>query len=327
MPHNRNPNLKILTLEKDRVQFELSDTDVSMANSLRRILIAEVPTLCIDTVEIEVNTTPLVDEFIAHRLGLIPLRSMRPMEQWQFNHECVCEIDDMNPDAYCKKCSVEFTLDVDYDTMIQQYETDEPNITITSRDLISSDEMVQPVHFSTEEEDQVATDKGITIIRIGRGQALKLKCVAVKGIGKEHAKWSPVATVAMKYDPIVRLNDDMLDQYSEEQKLGLKNCCPQEVFDIEDSTKLLFVDKPEQCIFCKECIFTAEDYRKTPESKLAVEIKHSPDKFYFTVETTGAVLAKEVVKDALRVLTAKLQKLGASVMKNQAAANDMSDLI
>ena len=58
-----------------------------------------------------------------------------------------------------------------------------------------------------------------------------------------------------------------------------------------------------------------------------MEIKHSPDKFYFTVETTGAVLAKEVVKDALRVLTAKLQKLGASVMKNQAAANDMSDLI
>jgi hypothetical protein len=86
-----------------------------------------------------------------------------------------------------------------------------------------------------------------------------------------------------------------LDQYTEEQKLSLVDCCPTKVFEFDEYTQSVMVKNPSSCIFCKECVYTIEDFRRQPEDKLAVEVKHSADKFSFTVETTGALLPKEVI--------------------------------
>lgn len=206
MPYNRAPVIKILEMRDDFLCFELSKTDASMANTLRRIMMAEVPTLAIDLVEFEDNTTVLQDEFLALRLGLIPLRSELPngMKGWNYNHECDC-------DDHCEKCSVTFSLDCSYESLIDGLPSHQQGIAtaITSRNLLSMNDHVQPVHFGNEEEEQKSHDKGIVIVNVGPGQRLKLTAIAKKGIAKEHAKWSPVATVAMKYDPIVKLNEEM----------------------------------------------------------------------------------------------------------------------
>lgn len=206
MPFNRAPNVKVIELRDDYINFELTDTDISMANALRRMMIAETPILCIDLVEFEDNTTVLQDEFIAHRLGLIPLRATREggMASWSYNFECDC-------DNYCHKCSASFTIDCDFNDIVSRLplHQQEVAISITTRDLISLSDDVTPVHFSNQAEEDRSRDKGIVIVKLGPGQRLKLKAIAKKGIGKEHAKWNPVSTVALKHDAIVTLNEDM----------------------------------------------------------------------------------------------------------------------
>ena len=73
--HRRVPRVDVRRLDKNYCEFLLTNTDASAANALRRVMLADVPTIAIDLVEIEINTTVLNDEFIAHRLGLIPLVS------------------------------------------------------------------------------------------------------------------------------------------------------------------------------------------------------------------------------------------------------------
>ena len=85
----RDVNIKITNLERDEIQFTLSNTDISVANALRRVMISEVPTLAIDTVKIKSNTSCLNDEFLAHRLGMIPLVS-RDVDDFNLTRACEC---------------------------------------------------------------------------------------------------------------------------------------------------------------------------------------------------------------------------------------------
>lgn len=70
-----DPKIQLRSLTDQRADFILSNVSLSFANALRRVIIAEVPTVAIDTVEIMNNTTVLPDEMLAHRLGMIPLIS------------------------------------------------------------------------------------------------------------------------------------------------------------------------------------------------------------------------------------------------------------
>lgn len=133
--YQRFPTVKIRELKDDYCKFELHSTDASLANALRRVMIAEVPTVAIDLVEIEVNSSVLNDEFIAHRLGLIPLTSDRAMSM-RFSRDC----DACDGDGQCEFCSVEFHLRAKC--------INDQTLDVTSKDLYSSDHTVVPVDFS-----------------------------------------------------------------------------------------------------------------------------------------------------------------------------------
>ena len=177
------PSVNVREAGKYHVVFALKNVDLAFANSLRRVIIAEIPTIAIDLVEVESNTTVLPDEFVAHRLGLVPLDS-RDAEQLQDTRDCECE-------GYCDNCSITLELEA--------LCTANEVMKVYARDILPS---------SSRPNDQIgrpvltdADGLGPVITKLRQGQEIKLKCVAKKGTAKEHAKWAPTAAVGFEYDP------------------------------------------------------------------------------------------------------------------------------
>ena len=64
--------MKVMDKKNNQVTFS-AELDESLANAIRRY-VDQIPILAIDEVEISKNDSPLYDETIAHRIGLIPLK-------------------------------------------------------------------------------------------------------------------------------------------------------------------------------------------------------------------------------------------------------------
>ena len=75
--------MKIISKNSDKICFS-AETNENLANAIRRH-INEIPILAIDEVEISKNDSPLYDETIAHRVGLIPLKMKKGFKENEKN--------------------------------------------------------------------------------------------------------------------------------------------------------------------------------------------------------------------------------------------------
>ncbi len=165
-----SPSVVVVEKSDNRIVIEFNNIPRQYVNALRRLAISEVPTLAIDDVVILENSSVMHDEAVAHRLGLIPLRT--DPGRFVMPHECDC-----GSTLGCAKCRVLLVLDAEA--------TDKTKV-VTSGEMVSEDEMVKPV------------SKDIPIVVLAPSQKLKFEAYARLGIGKQHAKWQPTSAAVVK---------------------------------------------------------------------------------------------------------------------------------
>ncbi|RMZ82393.1 hypothetical protein DV737_g2064, partial [Chaetothyriales sp. CBS 132003] len=178
-----------ITVEQDRVDFVVQQCSLALANAVRRAMLAEIPTIAIEMVDIEKNTSVLPDEFLAHRLGLIPLDSREVAQKMQDQRNC-----DFCDDS-CDHCAVFLRLHVKC--------TDQRGLNIYASDLIRVSERGDKIGLPVTDRDPAG--RGPVIAKIRNDQEIQIRCEARRGIAKEHAKWAPTAAISFEYDPLNKL--------------------------------------------------------------------------------------------------------------------------
>ncbi|CAA9959956.1 DNA-directed RNA polymerase protein [Pyrenophora teres f. maculata] len=260
-PEGDSINVRFLEASSQRASFIVQNFNLETANSLRRVMLSEIPTLAIDVVEVLDNTSVLADEFVCHRLGLIPLSS-KGVDDLVYSRDCDCE-------GYCDNCAVVLSLNAKC--------TGSEIMKVYARDLViesrtPNDEVGKPVITDSE-------GTGSCIVKLRRGQAINMRCIAKKGIAKEHAKWAPSAAIGFEYDPANKLHH--LDYWHEED--------PEKEWP-KDEARINLDGGPEN-----------------PDERF--DFNAVPTRFFYDVETVGGIDPDQIVTKGIHRLQLKLAEI------------------
>ncbi|KAK6588552.1 DNA-directed RNA polymerase I [Cryptosporidium xiaoi] len=282
-------DIKINELKEDYINFDISGIDASVANAIRRILLVEVPTVAIETVQIYQNTGVIQDEVLAHRLGLIPMHIDPDTIDYRNEDE---ELNERN--SLCFKLNVKCTKDDVNDSK-----------GITSKQVFSKDIIWVPLSDSQKQKyannPPKVVNEDILITKLRPGQSIEAVLYCEKNIGRVHAKWSPVCTASYRLLPFFQFPQGPI---TDNDAIEFKNICPMNVFDIEGSTGNIYAKYPRNCTTCRACI------EKYPD-----KVKLLKDKFYFifSIETTGCIPPIKLVKTSIDILRKKGNKVRNSI--------------
>ncbi|MEM2341479.1 MAG: DNA-directed RNA polymerase subunit D [Candidatus Bathyarchaeia archaeon] len=261
--------MRVKLLKKDNLtaHFIVEGINAPLANTLRRIILSEVPTMAIDDVVIYENSSVLHDEMLALRLGLIPLKT--DLDSYNLPEKCSCKSE-----LGCPLCRAILTLDVKADSGVR---------TVYSGDLIPENPNIAPI-----------SDR-IPIVKLARGQRIRLEAYAKLGRGKVHAKWQPVSACTYRYKPIVRID------YSRCNACGkCAEICPRRVF-VEEDGKVV-VAREMECILCTDCIKVC-DVKPPP-----IQISWDDSVFIFYVESVGSLSVERIIFEALKIYEEKFME-------------------
>ncbi|WGI17206.1 DNA-directed RNA polymerase subunit D [Methanonatronarchaeum sp. AMET-Sl] len=189
-------NIDVREFSPQKIKFILEDATPAKANSLRRALIAEVPTLAAEDIKIYENSSVMTDEMLALRIGLTPLKTS--IDEFVLPEECTCGGEG------CSACKTTLILGGEGPT------------TLYSGDLKTEDGVEIP-------------DKKIPLVKLYEGQEVILEAEATLGKGKEHTKWQPVIACGYKGYPIQKITEEC-DNCGDCVEI-----CPRNVYEIKNN--------------------------------------------------------------------------------------------
>lgn len=209
--------IDVLEQRDNFLRFIIRGITPAAANAIRRTAMAEVPTMAIDDVIFIDNSSVMFDEQIAHRLGMIPIKT--DLTSYSLSEDCSCG------GQGCTGCEVSFTLEKEATSDLEM---------VYSGDLVSQDPAVG------------AVIEKIPILQLARGQKILVEAIARLGRGIDHAKFQAISGVGYKYLPHVVVIPENCTLCWDCTK-----ACPVNIIE-EGDTEVRVIDM-DKCILCSQC--------------------------------------------------------------------------
>jgi len=286
-------SITIIKLDRNDMEFDLIGVEPSLANAFRRILLSEVPSMAFEKVFMYNNTSIIPDEVLAHRLGLIPLKADPRLFEYRPK-------DEENPS---EQDTLEFELKVKCTwNPNKPADSSDPDEMYLNHKVYTSQLRWIPIGGQTRmyTSKQVgAVENDILIAKLRPGQEIDLRLHAVKGIGSDHAKFSPVATAFYRLLPEVILLKDVEGELAER----LQKCfSPGVIKLVEQNGKKVAEVHDARYDSCSRNVLRYDDLAE------CVSLGRVKDHFIFSVESVGAVSPPDLFIETIQGLKAKCKK-------------------
>ena len=136
---------------------------------------------------------------------------------------------------------------------------------------------MNPVHFSSQEERDNSHDDGILIVKLARGQKIHMRCIAILGIGKQHAKWSPVSACSFMCKPVVIPNVAAFNLLSPDQQDEIRAVCREpHIFDSSHAGGPVDVENTKDWLFTGELEDVCRKVAAMAKPSLELVLKSNP---------------------------------------------------
>lgn len=293
-------DLRITNMSTNIMEFDVVGLPSAFVNALRRLLISEVPTMAIENVFIINNSSFIHDEILSYRLGLVPILANATLFNFQ------------NDKPLNEKNTIVFRLAVNSTFSIFNGKSDKVWSSAMEW-LQNGSEMPEETHcqFGNEQANTKPSIqpvyKNILLAILAFGNEILLEAICIKGTGKQHAKWSPVATVWYRLLPEAGLLKDLHHDLAKELD-----------DNIPDLVNLVKIRENYQVVLndvAKNELWLDKFRRCCTETKWSsyIELRKVKDHFLFTIETSGVIHVTEVVLVAIKLLINKIQRVSTII--------------
>ncbi|MHA2035585.1 MAG: DNA-directed RNA polymerase subunit D [Promethearchaeota archaeon] len=264
-------DIKVLEKTEQKLVFVVEDISIEMANAIRRIMLSEIPVMAIDEVIVLKNDSPLYDEIISHRLGMIPLTT--DLDTYKLPQDCDCG------GFGCPLCQVSLTCEV--------INTTNAPLEVYSGDLKSNDPKITPV------------DSRIPIVKIDKNDQLILEAYAFLGKAKEHVKWQAVSNIFYRFYPEIEFDNNKCAKCSD--KCLVSRMCPENLYDFSDGkVPVLIKDYWKACTLCKSCEMDCIEK--------AINIRIKDNTYIFSIESDGVLPFNVILQKTFEIFLAKIDE-------------------